>query len=78
MLDFPCPVVEDLLGVELGPEAVAVSLQLLAFDVVLPATAENILNALHVGSQLAVNLLSNEVLDKDERSNGDLLDKKRD
>ena len=50
------PVVKELLGVELGPEAVAVRLELLPLHVVLPSLAQHVLHAVHVGAQLPVDL----------------------
>ena len=51
LLHLPRPVVKDLLGGELHPEAVAVRLQLLTLDVVFPALAQHVLDPLHVGLQ---------------------------
>lgn len=45
------------LRVELRSEAVSVGLELLAFDVILPSSSEDVFDALHVRSQLPINLL---------------------
>ncbi|KAH9392991.1 hypothetical protein TYRP_006090 [Tyrophagus putrescentiae] len=50
------PLVKDRLRVQLQAEALRVALQLLPLDVVLPALAEDVLHALHVDAELALNL----------------------
>ena len=50
------PVFKQLLGVELGPEGVAILLQLLSLHMVLPALAKDSLNTLEVGLELTINL----------------------
>lgn len=51
------PVIKDILSVELESEGVSITLELLALHMALPALAQYILHAPHVGCQLPVNLL---------------------
>lgn len=54
---FSSPVVEYLLGIKFGSEAVAILFQLQSFHMILPTFSQNIFHSLHVCSQLTVDLL---------------------
>ena len=53
---LPRPVVKEFLGVQLQTETVTVVLELLPLHVVLPAFAQDVLHATHVGVQLTLDL----------------------
>ena len=53
---LPWPVLKEFLCVQFEPEAVAISLQFLSVDVVLPALTKHGLDTTHVSVQLALNL----------------------
>lgn len=59
LLNLLGPVVEDLLRVELQSEAVAVRFQFLAFDMVFPSLAQDVLHTTHVRGQLPIDLRTN-------------------
>lgn len=64
---LPSPIIKDILSVELEPEGVPITLQLLALDVTLPALAQHILHSPHVRCQLPVNLLGPDDGTRDRR-----------